>query len=226
MKSLICCTFLFVSLCSVQGRSYGYHKNTKHTTVVKPKDHGFLKDPIHIPNDHGFVKDPVHIPNDHAVLPSNKLLQCNKPCTLQIIPPQCVQETIEFEHGVRCRGCDIDICSGRGDSLDRWQGGSQWQDGSFQNRNQRIGGGFVDSLGNDFLNVLGQNSNLDGRIGNRFDTNLDRRNRFDTNNDRNNRFDTNIGRRTNIDRNNRFDQIFNERRSRLDTNRQVGNGWL
>ncbi|CAG2239539.1 unnamed protein product [Mytilus edulis] len=204
--------------CSVrESRSYGYHKKTKHTSVVRPQDHGFLKDPVHVPNGNGFVKDPIHIPTDHAVLPSNKLLQCNKPCTLQIIPPQCVQETIEFEHGVRCRGCDIDICnSGRGDNLDRWQGGSQWQDGGFQNRNQRIGGRFVDSLGNDFLNVLGQTSNLDGRIGNRFDTNLDRRNRFDTN----------IDRRTNIDRNNRFDQIFNERRSQLETNRQVGNGWL
>ncbi|CAC5391268.1 unnamed protein product [Mytilus coruscus] len=202
---------------TVPGRSYGYHKTTKHTSVVKPKEQRFLKDPVHIPNDHGFVKDPVHIPNDHVVLPSNKLPQCNTQCTLQIIPPQCIQETFGFEHGVRCRGCDIDICnSGRVDNLDRWQASSQWQDGGFQSRNQGIGGEFVDSLGNDFLNVLGQNSNLDGRIRNRFDTNIDRRNRFDTN----------IDRRTNLDRNTRFDQMFNERRNRFETNRQVGNEWL
>ncbi|CAC5391267.1 unnamed protein product [Mytilus coruscus] len=142
----------------------------KRAHVVKAKD------PI------GFPTDPVLIPKDPVVLPSNRLPECNVGCTLQIIPPECVQETFGFEHGVRCRGCDIDICNrGRGDNLDRWQGGSQWQDGrSIQNRNRRIGDGFVDSLGSDFLNG-GQHSNLGGRFRNRLDTNFDRRNRFETN---------------------------------------------
>ncbi|VDI33548.1 Hypothetical predicted protein [Mytilus galloprovincialis] len=118
MQSLLCFVLILVSLYSVQGRTYGYQKKTKRAHVVKAKD------PI------GFPTDQVHIPKEPVVLPSQRLPNCDVGCTLQIIPPECIQETFGFEHGVRCRGCDVDICNrGRGDNLDRLQGGSQWQNG-------------------------------------------------------------------------------------------------
>ncbi|XP_071181710.1 uncharacterized protein [Mytilus edulis] len=152
MQSLLCFVLILVSLYSVQGRTYGYQKKTKRAHVVKAKD------PI------GFPTDQVHIPKEPVVLPSQRLPNCDVGCTLQIIPPECIQETFGFEHGVRCRGCDVDICNrGRGDNLDRLQGGSQWQNGGRnRNINSRIGGEFVDSLGG------GRNQNLNSRIGGQF----------------------------------------------------------
>ncbi|XP_063400380.1 uncharacterized protein LOC134684984 [Mytilus trossulus] len=152
MQSLLCIVLVLVSLYLVQGRTYGYQKKIKKAHVVK------VKDPI------GFPTDQVHIPKEPVLLPSKRLPDCDVGCTLQIIPPECIQETFGFEHGVRCRGCDVDICNrGRGDNLDRLQGGSQWQNGGrTQNLNSRIGGGFVDSLGG------GRNQNLNSRIGGGF----------------------------------------------------------
>ncbi|CAG2242771.1 unnamed protein product [Mytilus edulis] len=152
MQSLLCFVLILVSLYSVQGRTYGYQKKTKRAHVVKAKD------PI------GFPTDQVHIPKEPVVLPSQRLPNCDVGCTLQIIPPECIQETFGFEHGVRCRGCDVDICNRvRGDNLDRLQGGSQWQNGGRnRNINSRIGGEFVDSLGG------GRNQNLNSRIGGQF----------------------------------------------------------
>ncbi|VDI33547.1 Hypothetical predicted protein [Mytilus galloprovincialis] len=186
MQSLLCFVLILVSLYSVQGRTYGYQKKTKRAHVVKAKD------PI------GFPTDQVHIPKEPVVLPSQRLPNCDVGCTLQIIPPECIQETFGFEHGVRCRGAvpngkmgaETENINSRigGEFVDSLGGGRN------QNLNSRIGGEFVDSLGSDFFNER-QNSNLGGRFRNRQDTNFDRRNRLDRN--------------------------LNDRR-----NRQVGSGWL
>ncbi|XP_063400381.1 uncharacterized protein LOC134684985 [Mytilus trossulus] len=229
MQSLLCFVLILVSLYLIQGRTYGYQKKIKRAHMIK------VKDPI------GFPTDQLHITREPVVLPSKRLPDCDVGCTLQIISPECIQETFGFEHGVRCRGCDVDICNrGRGDNLERLHGNSQWQNGGRnQNLNIRIGKGFVDSLsgsrnqnlnsriGGGFVDSLvgGRNQNVNSRIGGEFVDGLG----SDFFNEGQN---SNLGGRfrnrqdTNFERRNRLDINSNDRRNRFETNRQVGSGWL
>ncbi|XP_063400026.1 uncharacterized protein LOC134684651 [Mytilus trossulus] len=229
MQSLLCFVLILVSLYTVQGRTYGYQKKIKRAHVIK------VKDSIRLPTDQ------LHIPREPVVLPSKRLPDCDVGCTLQIISPECIQETFGFEHGVRCRGCDIDICNrGRGDNFDRLQGGSQWQNGGRnQNLNSRIDGGFVDSLGG------GRNQNLNSRIGGQFVDSLDGGRNQNLNSRIGGEFVGSLGsdffnevqnsnldgrfrnkQDTILDRGHRSDINLNDRRNRFETNRQVGSGWL
>ncbi|XP_063402313.1 uncharacterized protein LOC134686573 [Mytilus trossulus] len=105
-----------------------------------------------------------------VVLPSIKIPLCNVGCTRQFISLECRQETFGFENGVRCKGCDIDICSGRGDNVKRWQGNERRENnGRWRKKDQGIDVGFIDNIQNDILNQ-GQGLDQGEWSKNRFDT--------------------------------------------------------
>ncbi|CAG2203075.1 unnamed protein product [Mytilus edulis] len=109
-----------------------------------------------------------------VALPSNKTPLCNVGCTRQFISLECRQETFGFENGVRCQGCDIDICRGRGDNFNRWQDNERRENnGRWRNQDQGIDVGFIDNIQNDIINQ-GQRLNQGEWSRNRFDTRVNR----------------------------------------------------
>lgn len=102
MRTFLACVAALLLLESTQGeRTYGMMKKSKILPKIKP-DPIIKKDPILIPDK----KDPI-------IHPGEKLPFCNVNCPLIAIPIECRQETFGFENGVRCKGCDADICTDR-----------------------------------------------------------------------------------------------------------------
>lgn len=120
-----------VPLFFIGQRTYGFHKKSKLLPKIKP-DPIKKKDPIFVPDHKGKV-DPI-------ILPGDKIPSCSVGCSFKAIPIDCRQETFAFENGVRCKSCDIDICT---DAVGGGRGGSR--------------GGFGD---------IGGNTDLFGREGN------------------------------------------------------------